>query len=159
MDTIQITKQNAWAAHDAADSKGKTVLEKLLGKEVFSKDIKDRVRTFADACQIVGVDPNDIFGQNTKGLDLGDCESILAYKQLIIIVRALNEGWTPDWTNGNQAKYYPWFDASAGSGLSYSDYDYRRSRTRLSAPAFASKAQNWPSTQALSSSKSTTNFS
>lgn len=43
---------------------------------------------------------------------------------LIIICRALNEGWTPDWNDSNQAKWYPYFDmrSKSGFGFSYSFY-------------------------------------
>jgi hypothetical protein len=41
---------------------------------------------------------------------------VLAYYKLRIICAALNEGWTPDYTDGNQYKYYPW--------IYYADEDY-----------------------------------
>jgi hypothetical protein len=127
MDTLQIQKQNALAAHDAADGKGKTLLEKLFGKEVFSKDIKDRVKTIEDACSVLGVDCYEAGSAVVPDGMQKDLASIQAYKYLILVARALNEGWEPDWTNSNQTKYYPWFDASAGSGLSYHGFDLQYS--------------------------------
>lgn len=47
----------------------------------------------------------------------------LAYMKLKIIAEALNEGWKPDWTDGNW-KYWPFFKMgkAAGVGFSYDGY-------------------------------------
>lgn len=83
--------------------------------------ITERIKTFEDACQILGIDPATVIpalqGQSR------DAMSIIAYCKLIIIIRALNEGWKPNWKDSSQWKYYPWFDMS-GSGLSYDDYGH-----------------------------------
>lgn len=39
----------------------------------------------------------------------GESTDEIAYKKLKIIVRALNEGWEPDYNDENQRKWYPWF--------------------------------------------------
>lgn len=33
----------------------------------------------------------------------------MAFLKLRIVAAALNEGWTPDWGNMDQRKWYPWF--------------------------------------------------
>ena len=40
---------------------------------------------------------------------------IIGNQELIVIAKALNEGWTPDWQNDNQYKYFPWFDMDNSS--------------------------------------------
>ena len=42
----------------------------------------------------------------------------IAYVKLKLIAKALNEGWTPDWSNGEWDKWYPWFkmDDSSSAG-------------------------------------------
>ena len=61
-----------------------------------------------------------------------DVESVNAYLQLIIITRALNEGWEPDWTNGREYKYIPWFNNyQSGSGLSFDAADLWITRTHV----------------------------
>ncbi len=125
MEPLKITKENALKAYNNGSSDVKSVLENLLGKETFTpKDITDRVKTFEDACNILGKDPGDLIPGEAVSQD---SNSIVAYRKLIIIARALNEGWVPDWENDSQYKYYPWFDLSSGSGLSYHDYAYRDS--------------------------------
>ena len=47
---------------------------------------------------------------------------VLAAYKLMVIFKAINNGWTPDWNNSNQYKYYPWFRANAGFGFSHSYY-------------------------------------
>jgi hypothetical protein len=37
-----------------------------------------------------------------------------AHYRLVIIARALNGNWKPDWTNWDQNKYYPWFAFRGG---------------------------------------------
>lgn len=83
-----------------------------------SQTIIERVKTFYDACKIVGLDKVQV---GVAGLD-DDTNSIIAYTKLVIIAKALNEGWQPDWTDSNQRKYVPWFEQKSGFGLSYDGY-------------------------------------
>ncbi|MGQ0738389.1 MAG: hypothetical protein ACT4OJ_04950 [Bacteroidota bacterium] len=89
-----------------------------------SGNIMDRVKTFEDACRELGITQSELTVSGELGKDF---KCIAAHAQLIIVCKALNEDWTPDWANDNQYKYYPWFDLSSGSGLSYYDCDYRHS--------------------------------
>ena len=44
---------------------------------------------------------------------------------LSVIFEAINDGWKPDYSNHNQAKYYPWpWVSSSGLGFSNSYYSY-----------------------------------
>lgn len=84
-----------------------------------SKPITERVKTFEDACKELGISKIEL---GVTGLP-DDEGSIAAYAQLIVIARALNEGWQPDWSNHNQYKYVPWFEHKSGFGLSFYGYD------------------------------------
>jgi hypothetical protein len=123
MDTIEIKKANAWAAYDKASPKIKAVLEDLLGKEVFSRNIMDRVKTFEDAFALVE-DELDSAAKTVLGYN-GSDPFMLNIKHDVmvkIVCMALNEGWEPNWNDSNETKYYPWFKFNAGSGLSYFVY-------------------------------------
>jgi hypothetical protein len=49
---------------------------------------------------------------------------INAYK-LMIIFKAINNGWRPDWSKSSQYKYFPWYKVlSSGFGFSDSDFSY-----------------------------------
>ncbi len=71
--------------------------------------ITDRVKTFEDACEVLGIESfHESFQEGTP--------DEIAYKKLKVIVAALNEGWKPNWNNLNEAKWQPYFDMR-GSGL------------------------------------------
>lgn len=86
--------------------------------EAKPKDIKERIKTFNDVLQYHGIEPETF---SMECLSLTDDE--IAYKQVKLIASALNEGWTPDWNDRNQTKYYPWFRmGSSSGGFSFGDY-------------------------------------
>lgn len=116
MQTIEIKKENAIKAYNAADNSTKTILETLLGKENVSGKITDRVKSFEDALELVGCSDNVRILLDYNGQDK-EMIAAQAFAKLSIIRMALNEGWEPDWENGNQYKYYPWQKYVAGSGF------------------------------------------
>ncbi len=132
-ETLEITRQAAIKAHDEASTKGKTLLENLFGKRVFQKDIKERIKTFDDVIRELGDDPEEF----KNAISIMDEPDEIAYVKLKLIAKALNEGWTPDWSNGEWDKWYPWFNmndsSSAGrfsffvSGLLFSAFGCRLS--------------------------------
>ncbi len=71
-------------------------------------DITDNIKTFSDACIACGTTEKE-FIKATKAL----CADTIAYEKLKIIIRALNEGWTPDWSNTDERKWYPYFNAAS----------------------------------------------
>ncbi|MCF0070258.1 hypothetical protein LZD49_07230 [Dyadobacter sp. CY261] len=115
---LDITVQSAQSAFNAGNSDQKELLKKLFPDHNFQQKITDRVRSYEDACDIVGIVPHTI--ENFSDVPDVDRQSTFAYHQLTIIARALNEGWAPDWKNHNQPKYYGWFEhAAGGSGFSF----------------------------------------
>lgn len=90
-----------------------------------AKNITDRVKTYADACAVLGIKETlpDVGGLRPK-----DRPSVTAYYKLIVIAQALNEGWEPDWTNEEQPKWFPWFyfdrekNKTAGFANAYTFY-------------------------------------
>ncbi len=116
MEIVNIEKRNAIIAYNKADEKGKSLLVNLFGSELFNQKITDRIKTFEDAVFELGI--------KTPNFD-GDSKDEIAYKKLKIIVKALNQNWTPDWNNHNKSKYNPIFTmGSSGSGFSSSCYGY-----------------------------------
>lgn len=71
--------------------------------------ITDRIKTFEDACKYLGINPEHLYYKAPNGFGLDEYEKHLnAYTKLLIIIRALNEDWKPDWNNLKERKYYPW---------------------------------------------------
>lgn len=69
------------------------------------KDIMERIKTFEDALNELG--RNHPFVCQYNNIDDVDSD-LSAYLQLRIIVAALNEGWTPKFTE-DEFRYYPYF--------------------------------------------------
>lgn len=91
------------------------------------KELKN-LKTFEDACKIENIDPKTAIPEFSIW-SKKDQKAMTAHAKLVIIARAANrlanggKEWTPDWTNYDQWKYYPWFDMSRGSsGFRFDDY-------------------------------------
>lgn len=118
MRTLQIKQDSLLVAFRNAGKEGKQVLSDLFGKQVALYDnITDRVKSFEDACQVLGISTNV---PEVKGLPRKHQKAIIANYKLIIIAEALNEGWKPNWQDSDEYKYYPWFDMSNPAGVGFS---------------------------------------
>lgn len=113
--------ENIRAAYEVADENGKKMLcalyPELLSQSQkrakSNRPVMERVKTFNDACHELGethplVQALNIF-EKSKADNADTMPDVLAYLKLRIVVAALNEGWTPDWNNKEQRKWYPWF--------------------------------------------------
>lgn len=108
---LKISAEDARAAYNNTDANGRELLEHLFGKEMFQpKDIKERVKTFEDACNELGeVHPYVKAYTEWMSIYHTDCKDVTAYLKLRIICSALNEGWKPTF-NEDEYRYYPWFN-------------------------------------------------
>lgn len=116
---IEIQKDNILAAYKTAKEAGADstmkVLEALFGKDMFRpKNIMERIKTFEDALNELG-DKHPLvlqyrFNFNNEGCWTDDmyAREFEAYLKLRIITVALNEEWTPQFTE-DEYRYYPWF--------------------------------------------------
>ena len=80
-----------------------------------TRPITERVKTYKDACKILGKDPLEKYIDKTVELENGEkfvSYSIpideVAYIQLKTIIEALNEGWKPQ-LKEYECHWYPWF--------------------------------------------------
>lgn len=117
--TIEIQKDNVLTAYKTAKEAGvdstMKVLEALFGKEMFRpKNVMERIKTFEDALNELG-DKHPLvlqyrFNFNNEGGWTDDmyAREFEAYLKLRIITAALNEGWTPQFTE-DEHRYFPWF--------------------------------------------------
>ena len=79
---------------------------------------KERIKSFEEACLALGLDPTQL--PVVANLPEKDQNAIIAFYKLTIIIRALNEGWEPNWKNWDEYKYYNYFFVRSGSGFVYS---------------------------------------
>jgi len=114
MKTPNITIESLKKAYNNGCDDVKEVLKNLYGTEVFENG---EIKTFEDACKVLDID-------DYEKLPNKDEKSIDAHRKLIVIARALNGGWTPDWNDSSQKKWYPWFKMSSGFGFYYSNWTY-----------------------------------
>ncbi|MEA5006905.1 MAG: hypothetical protein VB022_10885 [Rikenellaceae bacterium] len=117
MKNLKITSEAVAKAYRNASADGKSLLREMFGSQVsLSDDVRDTVRSFNDACTLLGISTNL---PEVSSLPELHRKAIRANYKLIIIAEALNEGWRPDWNNTNEFKYFPWFTVST-AGLGYS---------------------------------------
>lgn len=108
--TLQIEEQTARRLYPTASPEFKSMLEDSFGKDFFTQKITDRIKSYLDACAELGEEP--LSESQLKSLGFTDDEII--YRKIKTITQALNEGWTPDWSDGNQKKWTPYFRMSSG---------------------------------------------
>lgn len=80
---------------------------------VDNRPITERVKTLEDAIAVLGEDHTlvrqyHLYEQQMNGNE-EDMRDLTAFLKLRIITAALNQGWSPDWTNSDEWKYYSWF--------------------------------------------------
>jgi hypothetical protein len=115
---LKIKKETAKKLYAESPEWFKEQLTEVFGEECFRKRRFDEIKTFEDACEALGI-TND----SCKPIfDVEEDPDEIAYKKLKVIVKAINQGWTPNWTNADQKKWWPYFVLSSGFGFSYSDF-------------------------------------
>lgn len=145
----------------------------------------ERIKTFDDAFKELGEHHPLVKEYHKRHLFLEDDSDIssdlVAYLKLRIITAALNEGWTPQFTE-DEYRYFPWFWLYTKEEIAKMDKEERkkvvlfggyandgasaglrlrvrmarpRGRVRVSGLAFASNRPRWRNTQVNNSLKST----
>lgn len=77
------------------------------------------IKTFEDACKILSLNPDNVIPDFTFFPE-ADKQAMIDHAKLIIIAKAINGDWIPDWKDWNQYKYYPWFEMGSSSGVDFS---------------------------------------
>ena len=76
------------------------------------------IKTYEDAVKARKVDDDDIIYPT-------DRPHIVAYKKICHIIKVINNGWVPNWSDNNQRKYFPYFRVfPSGSGFSVLGFDF-----------------------------------
>lgn len=104
--------------------------------EEVEESITDSVKSYEEACEVLGIDKFDRIGEHTISLfnDIrvlnGKVDHIIALLKLETITAALNEGWEPDWKDRKQQKWYIGYSYECGK--LYIDYHLIYLETSLS---------------------------
>lgn len=75
-----------------------------LVDEKDNRPVTERIKTYEDAWKSLGYENDPLLGK----VPVDGGEDIFAYLKLRIIVKALNEGWEPQFTT-DEYRWYPWF--------------------------------------------------
>lgn len=113
--SLQIEKQTAKRLFETAPDWFQKQLINEFGEATFKTKEFEKIKTFEDACNMLGIDPASVINEN-------DQPDEKAYKQLKVIIKAINSGWEPNWNDTNQYKWFPVFNLSSGFGFSGSSY-------------------------------------
>jgi len=132
---LTLTPANAQKAYNKADASTKKWMKDLYPDFDFDVKLIDRINSYQDACQELNIIPLTL--SDFAAIPEKHRESTYAYHQLTTIAEVLNEGWEPDYSDGNQYKYYPYFiwneEAAGGPGFSYFVYACAYSRSSVGA--------------------------
>ena len=91
------------------------------------KDIKERIKTFEDACGELGNEHPFVKSyEKYVNTASGEEDDVVAYLKLRIICAALNEGWEPTFDK-DEWRYYPWFYLYAQKEYEERDEDEEKS--------------------------------
>lgn len=100
---LKLTLDKAQETYKNGNAEVKKLLTDLYGDEHFLADIKDRVNSYESACKITGRDVLDLDDFDMYG---DEAKRMFARYKITTGIKAINEGWIPDFDNTNQAKYY-----------------------------------------------------
>ena len=103
------------AARDYLDENDDVRIFDLTVVEIEVTEPYDNVRSYEDACRVLGVEPVDEQAMAAAGFRADE----IARRKLETITAALNDGWKPDWNDTDQAKYVPWFWIKPRPGQTY----------------------------------------
>lgn len=102
------------------------------------KCITERVKSVSDACDVLGEDDEEV--KNLRQLETltSPPQKLLDYQKLVVVIKALNEGWYPNFDN-DEYKYYPWFKMCGGQVLNSVSYYF--SGTNVPAPTLLKSSE------------------
>ncbi len=127
---INIEKTKAKKLYHECPKWFQEILDENFGIDFLKKKSYTDIKTFEDACNSVEVSENVKKLLSYNGIDK-DMLASQAHAKLIIIAKAINMGWTPDWSDTNQKKWSPWFRLSSGFGFAGSNYNYTHTTTHV----------------------------
>lgn len=133
---MEIKQENIVAAYNTADDNGKNLLRTMFPNVEFEGDkqakkrpVTERIKTFEDACKELGEE--HLFVKQYNSNEMADVDTDLdAYLKLRIICAALNEGWTPEFTE-DEWHYYPWFFLYTQEELDNMDSSEKKDRRMI----------------------------
>ena len=119
MEAIQFNKETLVAVYGNCNAVGRKAIKEQLGERLSEiLPVTDRVKTFNDAVEELGEEHEAVKAYRAVEWYLrNQMSDIKAYLQLRIITAALNEGWEPQFVEGER-RWYGWYDLISKDKLS-----------------------------------------
>lgn len=105
---VELTSDEVNEMFDASDEKQTKILNKFLKRY---NGVMDIVTSYETACDSLGVKPN---------------KNVTPYEKLTTIIKALNQGWYPNFDNADERKYFNYYQKKNGV-FSFFAVDYYHS--------------------------------
>lgn len=101
--TIKLSLEKARELYGKNTEMDQLLLANFREKELTKKDWRE-LKTFKDCLK--SLDMEKTFNWQSPY----ETPDEFTYRQLKIIVKAINQDWVPDWKDRSQYKYFPWFE-------------------------------------------------
>lgn len=111
MEAIQFNKETLVAVYGNCNAVGRKAIKEQLGERLSEiLPVTDRIKTFNDAVEELGEEHEAVKAYRAVEWYLrNQMSDIKAYLQLRIITAALNEGWEPQFVEGER-RWYGWYN-------------------------------------------------
>lgn len=109
--SLLLDEKDAQTAYEEGTDSDRALLKRLY-PSFFNKKITDRINGLDDVLSINGIDRHK---RMVLWATLQDIPHLMYFDQACLIAEAYNEGWTPDWDNTNEYKYYAWWYMNKGA--------------------------------------------
>jgi hypothetical protein len=84
--------------------------------------VTDRITSLLDAIAELGEEATEVVTYRALLKVLPPTHYVVSQQAIVVITKALNEGWIPDWSNSNELKYIPYFEMRGSSGFRFHGY-------------------------------------
>lgn len=111
---LRIESKKAKELYPTASPEMKQIFEHTFGKEFFIEKITDRIQNFSDIALLSHAPCISIYETRVTQKEE---KAVLALGKLLRIANAYNEGWTPNWGDHTEYKWFPYYYKSDGSWL------------------------------------------
>lgn len=135
---MEIKEKNIIAAYNKADSTLRQALRTMFPdidferkEQAEKRPVTERVKTFEDACRELGNDHPFVEAWHQVCDLIEDSDhDLTAYLKLRIVCAALNEGWEPQFTEG-EWRWYPWYWLYTEDELESKSDEWKRSNALI----------------------------
>jgi hypothetical protein len=118
---IEISNDLIQKGYSEANDKQKKLIKKYFKLE--NLDVLSKIKDFKDILKLSNKTLKDILPYQKPTTE--NQVKINALAKIQLIEEIVNEGWTPNWSNSNEYKYYIWFEFKKSVGwVVYGSYDF-----------------------------------